>query len=90
MRIQPDASSKGCRVSCGCWEVAERWRNTFATIDGKVDRGLLTCCVEVPTPKYNILAAEITNQRLTLDLGRIPHTIHSHTHIRPARLHSRA
>src|SRR6266850_5673055 len=35
---------------------------TFATVDRQVDRGLLTCCVEVPPPKYNILTAE--NARL--------------------------
>lgn len=33
-------------------------RATFAAVDGQVDRGLSTCCVEVSSPKHDILAAE--------------------------------
>ena len=35
---------------------------TFSTVDRQIDRGLSTCCVEVSSPKYNILAAERTHQ----------------------------
>ena len=49
----------------GCQKGAEERRDkevTFAAVDRQVDRGFLTCCVEVPPPKYNILTAE--NARL--------------------------
>jgi hypothetical protein len=39
---------------------------TFATVDRQIDRGLSTCCVEVSSPKHNILAAERAHQWLTL------------------------
>ena len=39
---------------------------TFATIDRQIDGGLLTRCVEVSSPKHNILAAESTRQCLIL------------------------
>jgi len=39
---------------------------TFTTVDGQIDRGLSTRCVEVSSPKHNILAAESTHQCLIL------------------------
>lgn len=42
--------------------MTEKSQVTFATVDRQVDRVLLTCCVEVPPPKHNILTAE--NARL--------------------------
>jgi hypothetical protein len=39
---------------------------TFATVDREIDRGLLTRCVEVSSPKHNILAAESIHQSLIL------------------------
>lgn len=40
--------------------------DTFATVDRQIDRGLSTRCVEVSSPKHNILAAESTHQCLIL------------------------
>jgi hypothetical protein len=45
----------------------------LATVDRKVDRSLLTSRIEVSSPKYNILAAKMTNQWLTPESGRRLH-----------------
>lgn len=52
-----------------CKAAIEDWLDTgvtFSTVDRQIDRGLSTCCVEVSSPKHNILAAKRTHQRLTL------------------------
>ncbi len=41
---------------------------TFATVDRQINRGLLTRCIEVSSPKHNILAAERIPQRLVIKL----------------------
>jgi hypothetical protein len=40
--------------------------DTLATVDRQINRGLTTRCVEVSSPKHNILAAESTHQCLIL------------------------
>jgi hypothetical protein len=47
-------------------EEGQKTKVTFATVDRQIDRGLLTRCVEVSSPKHNILTAESTHQRLIL------------------------
>jgi hypothetical protein len=39
---------------------------TFATVDRQIDRCLSTRCIEMSSPKHNILAAESTRQCLIL------------------------
>jgi hypothetical protein len=65
--------------------------NTFATVYRKVDRSLVTCCVEVASPKYDIFAAESSHvSGGTRSLMLFLRTIHNHIHTRLVRPHSKA
>ena len=57
------AKAVGCKARV---EEGQETVVTFAAVDRQIDRGLSTRCVEVPSPKHNILATKNTHQCLIL------------------------